>query len=368
MKPPKFSMPDSTLLRLGIAFLVMTSCNVTEPPEPYGESYNTNTIAVINRDGTNLKILKQGNYCLYPKFVLGDQYVVFVNKKARIDSLVRFRPIAYETTVRMVSVDGTGEDSLYYADEVFDIPSVSLDGSRLVYVCVNAQTGMYDMVLTDLTTRASVVIFSKPSNDERYPTFSSDGSRIVYVEIDGEINSLVSVDLSGGDRRILTSTDTSTLSHPQPIPLKDRLYFLESPNVTNQYQYLKTVKLDASEEVLLAVRTWLGVDLPFASPNGERVAFYNDNNIVTVAFDGSTIDTLSSSPAFMRAFLFMDTSSILVRSSQYEILDIPLRTTNPLPTIITETFRFSANPIQYSRILDKFLGTSRDSSIYIVYP
>jgi Tol biopolymer transport system component len=205
-----------------------------------------------------------------------------------------------------VRPDGTGQRRVTQVDGDAVHPDWSPDGNRIVFelghkrarprpYCSIAVMNADGSGLTDLAL--------EPRGCDGQPSFSPDGQRIVYVHFDdvNDVETIWSMDASGGDRRQIESRWQAGVT---------------DPNMSPDGQWITFVRLKKEHELqaLFAIRpdgTGLRQVTPFGwevaikhdwSPDGRRIALTTNAdfvrprssaNLVTIRPDGSGIRRLT---------------------------------------------------------------------------
>jgi Tol biopolymer transport system component len=196
--------------------------------------------------------------------------------------------------------DGTGERQITRADGDALGPDWSPDGSRIAFAlneCSVAVINADGSGLSDLTG-------PKPREIcEGAPAFTPDGQRLVFVHYDDKTNveSIQSMDLSGGDRRLITGRQGAGRGDPDVSPDGNTITFVRLKK-EHELQALFAVHPDGSGLRQLTPYSWEVAIKHDWSPDGKRIVLTTNAdfvrprssaNVVTIRPDGSSLRRLT---------------------------------------------------------------------------
>jgi Tol biopolymer transport system component len=196
--------------------------------------------------------------------------------------------------------DGTGERQITRGQGDAIHPDWSPDGSRITFAlneCSVALINPDGSGLTDLTG-------SKPREIcEGAPAFTPDGQRLVFVHYDDKTNveSIQSMDLSGGDRRLITGRKGFGRADPDVSPDGNTITFVRLKK-EHELQALFAVHPDGSGlRQLTPYSSEVAIKHDW-SPDGKRIVFTTNAdwarprqsaNVVTIRPDGEGMKRLT---------------------------------------------------------------------------
>jgi Tol biopolymer transport system component len=202
-----------------------------------------------------------------------------------------------------IEPNGTDLRQITHLDGNATSPHWSPDGNRIVFeldhptgepLCSVEIMNADGSGLTDLT--------GNRNGCEAAPSFSPGGSRIFFERFDDitNVDAIWSMNLSGGDRHLITTGTGSGVTAPEVSPDETMLSFVDS-NGQPFGQALFTASIDGTNlRQLTPFILDLGIKLSWA-PDGSRItltphADFNDHfspNVATVNPDGSDLQYLT---------------------------------------------------------------------------
>jgi Tol biopolymer transport system component len=201
--------------------------------------------------------------------------------------------------------NGTGRARLGHLTGEALHPDWSPDGSEVAFqldhphgpapFCVVEIMNADGTGLTDLT--------GMRTGCEGQPAFTPDGQRIVFVRYDDEadVESIQSMDLTGGDRRLVTGTKGAGRTDPNVSPDGNWITFIRAKK-EGALQAVFAVHPDGSGLHQLTPFKWEVAIKHDWSPNGKRIVLttnadfvrpHKSANLVTIRPDGSGLKRLT---------------------------------------------------------------------------
>lgn len=168
------------------------------------------------------------------------------------------------------------------------------DGSRLAVAA--SSRGTFDIYLVDLATGGTRRI-TRHDDYEVYPQFTPDGSRLLYVRLNADWtdHTVISVDLNGGDERVLVEDRDFFDYHygrefGYPLVSPDGSAFLFRSHRSG-WQNIWAMRVDGSGEPWPVALARADQYDPAWSPDGTRVAYIENHDgtleLRIAAADGS---------------------------------------------------------------------------------
>ncbi len=174
-------------------------------------------------------------------------------------------------------------------------PALSADGKRFAFIQNRANLSLALVIRDALTEKTSEVPPAGGFAGPRSPTFSADGERVIYSFADGERQSLYSVNLDAGDRKLLIDSKGVNI-WPDCSPDGRRIVW--SSTRDNDYE-LYSAAIDGSDVRRLTANPKQDIR-PRYSPDGSCIAFMSnrDDNyeIYLMQADGSDIRRVTENP------------------------------------------------------------------------
>ncbi len=153
-------------------------------------------------------------------------------------------------------------------------PRLSPDGKRVAVVRRDAQTGTYDIYVTDLARGASSRLTFDPGNDTN-PVWSPDGSRIAWVSTRDAGFQIYQMLASGvGQEELLLKSDVPIRPDSWSADGRFILYGRLDPKMRGD---LWVLPLEGERQPFLFLQTPFAEQTPRFSPNGRWVAYTSND-------------------------------------------------------------------------------------------
>ena len=191
-------------------------------------------------------------------------------------------PVAGGTEIHTIAIDGGGEKQVTDSRETYDYePAFSDDGSRITFV------RNHQIFVIDADGSHPKQVTGEGRNND--PAFSPDGRRIVFMRAGQGEQDIISIDSDGGDLKNLTRQTSTGTGHPVYSPNGKRIAF---ESFARGGSRIVTVDAgDGGDKKVLG----LGRE-PWFAPDGSRLAFIRNDNLLTMAADGSDVVPLDTPP------------------------------------------------------------------------
>jgi Tol biopolymer transport system component/DNA-binding winged helix-turn-helix (wHTH) protein len=232
-------------------------------------------------------------------------------------------------SIRPAGRDATKIDlrtqSLTSGHERVEFPSMSPDGTRVVYAA--QRPGETDSHLYIQTANGSspMALEVKPNASDTYPVWSPNGTAIAFMRFDDDECMIHIVAATGGASRPVTSCYKDTLAYFDWSP--DSQYLITqdmAAGATPDYWVLMTVRIaDGHWHEIDYIHDAHNDDLnPHYSPDGRWIAFRRGQNPISDLFvmdaNGKNLRRLTNIRAAIAGFAWTSDSRNIVFSSNYQ--------------------------------------------------
>jgi Tol biopolymer transport system component len=212
-------------------------------------------------------------------------------------------PTAPGKQIFTIEPNGTGLRQITHLDGNANTPHWSPDGTRIVFE-LDHPTGepSCSVMLMNADGSGLTDLTGNRNGCEAAPSFTPDGSRIVFERFDDitNIDAIWSMNLSGGDRHLITTGTGSGVTNPEVSPDGTMLSFVDF-NGQDFGQALFTASIDGTGLRQLTPFTLdVGIKQSWA-PDGSRIALtphanFDDHfspNVATINPDGPDLRYLT---------------------------------------------------------------------------
>jgi len=364
----------NALEKFSLSLLLSLIGCVVEPEEKdyyhHFHCYSLNDVVVASWDGTEYKATRNNAHFTEAQLVLNDQKIVYESSEPLLDSLpeAAYDPIPVKRTLHLMNADGSGDEELLALQQLIYL-SVSPDRAKLLWV-EDFNFESRTIYVFDLNAKSKTKIASL--SHLASSCFTGDSQRLVFVEDPYHPSTLISVNLSGGNKRVLLSSDSSAFTGVYTIPGSSTLLFQEhhvsvAQQVLQDNYELRTVNTDDGT-VRTLVRSRNGrIFNIFCSPDGQLIGcnWPNPTGIVFTVLRADSTRLLELEGPIL-GVLFVDqgrviTSNIREGKKVLEIIDMESGAVDPLAPEIAALFSF-----RYSQSSQQFVGTTK-ADVHCIY-